>query len=226
MSEESRNRGMLTPGDIEYLRGESSKSEQAARTNRSRIRQRIINAIIDFAIVFEHLEQTDRTQIFLDKDRNMPHSTAHTEGNEGPPELVWDLIGLEGVESQIFLGGIRSMHAFTYVGLFESLMHMRFLETEDVHFTRVIENIVEESLQDAYGKYDLAVNADVNITIDEYEIDLDSVENRFRTEEPVTRSEVECLIQTRRIDFEEMVEYMRDESRHKDWEQDSTPSGE
>lgn len=217
---------MLTSGDIEFLRGETSKSEGAARTNRNRIRERIINAIADFGIAFEHLEPTDRIQTFIKVDRNMPYPTNHTEGNENLSELAWDIIEVEGAESLIFLGGIRSMHAFSYLGLFESLMSTGFLEEEDVHFGSVVENLVEESLQDAYGKYNTVVNVNVDVTIDEYDVDLDDIEDRFSTKKPVTQEEAQWLVQTRRISFQEMVEYVRDESRHKNWEQDSTPSEE
>lgn len=221
MSEEDRERGILTSDDIDYLRGKVSKEGQNERRTRHRIRQRIQNAIVDFAIAFEYLEARDRIQILLRTDRNSPHSFAHVGEEIGPPELEWDLLDVDDNKPVLFLGGLRSMHAFSYLTLFESLEDVDYLERDDSHETAVVEALVEESLQDVYGKRGEVKDVDVNISVTEYDVDLDAIETRFRSEDPVSEEEVQWLIQTRRISFEEMVACVRDESRHKNWERDS-----
>lgn len=61
-----RDRGILTPTDREFLLGESeieSKS-QSERNARARIRKRLRNAVLDFPILLEHLEDRDLKQVF------------------------------------------------------------------------------------------------------------------------------------------------------------------
>lgn len=60
-----RDRGVLSPADRAYLRGEQSYgSVQAERNARARIRDRIYDALLDFELLVEHLEDTDRELVF------------------------------------------------------------------------------------------------------------------------------------------------------------------
>lgn len=64
-SNPDRPRGVLTPADRKFLRGESElKSKQSRRDARLRIRNRIENAILDFSILFEELEERDLVNVF------------------------------------------------------------------------------------------------------------------------------------------------------------------
>lgn len=62
----SRPRGVLSPTDREYLLGESDLEDKShgERRRREFIRERLLHAILDFRLIFEHLEQRDIVQVF------------------------------------------------------------------------------------------------------------------------------------------------------------------
>jgi len=73
-----RGRGILTPSDREYLLGRKTDyTDHSKKQKRNRIRRRVRNAILDFSILFEHLEDRDRETVFDpdDEDRD-----AYTRG--------------------------------------------------------------------------------------------------------------------------------------------------
>ena len=64
-----RGRGILTPSDREFLLGRKTDyTEHSKKQKRNRIRRRIRNAILDFTILFEHLEDRDRETVFNPDD--------------------------------------------------------------------------------------------------------------------------------------------------------------
>jgi hypothetical protein len=64
-SERERERGVLSPADRAYLRGESDlASVQSERNTRARIRERVYDAVLDFELLVEYLSETDRTLVF------------------------------------------------------------------------------------------------------------------------------------------------------------------
>ncbi|SEH47300.1 hypothetical protein SAMN05192561_102264 [Halopenitus malekzadehii] len=66
-----RPRGILTPSDRDFLLGRKTDyTEHSKKQKRNRIRRRIRNAVIDFSILFEHLEQRDRETVFDPKDED------------------------------------------------------------------------------------------------------------------------------------------------------------
>ncbi len=73
-----RGRGVLTQSDREFLLGRKSDyTEQSRRQKRSRIRRRVRNAILDFSILFEYLDERDRQMVF---DPDDEHRDAYTRG--------------------------------------------------------------------------------------------------------------------------------------------------
>jgi hypothetical protein len=73
-----RGRGVLTQSDREFLLGRKSDyTEQSRRQKRSRIRERVRNAVLDFSILFEHLDERDREMVF---DPDDDHREAYTRG--------------------------------------------------------------------------------------------------------------------------------------------------
>ncbi|MFB6270017.1 MAG: hypothetical protein ABEH83_08745 [Halobacterium sp.] len=73
-----RDRGVLTQSDREFLLGRKSDyTEQSRRQKRSRIRSRVRNAVLDFTILFEHLDERDREMVF---DPDDEHRDAYTRG--------------------------------------------------------------------------------------------------------------------------------------------------
>jgi hypothetical protein len=64
-----RGRGILTPSDREFLLGRKTDyAEHSKKQKRNRIRRRIRNAILDFSILFDHLEDRDRETVFNPDD--------------------------------------------------------------------------------------------------------------------------------------------------------------
>ncbi|WP_137286550.1 hypothetical protein [Halorussus salinisoli] len=64
-----RGRGILTPSDREFLlERKTDYTEHSKKQKRNRIRRRIRNAILDFSILFEHLEDRDRETVFNPDD--------------------------------------------------------------------------------------------------------------------------------------------------------------
>ncbi len=64
-----RERGILTPSDREFLLGRKTDyTEHSKKQKRNRIRRRIRNAILDFTIIFEHLDDRDRETVFDPED--------------------------------------------------------------------------------------------------------------------------------------------------------------
>lgn len=73
MTQDDRPRGILSPADRAFLRGDvTHESEQSRYDARYRIRERVRNAVLDFSILFEQLEPRDREQIFAPDDDSAP----------------------------------------------------------------------------------------------------------------------------------------------------------
>jgi hypothetical protein len=65
MSGDDRDRGILTPADRDYLRGDSDPaSVQSERNTRARIRDRVFDATLDFELLVEGLDDHDRELVF------------------------------------------------------------------------------------------------------------------------------------------------------------------
>jgi hypothetical protein len=79
-----RGRGILTPSDREFLLGRKNDyTEHSKKQKRNRIRRRLRNALLDFTILFEHLEERDRETVFDPDD----------EAREDYTEGITDLLG-------------------------------------------------------------------------------------------------------------------------------------
>lgn len=60
-----RDRGVLTPADRAYLRGETTPSSvQAERNVRARIRSRVYDAVLDFEVLVEGFDDRDLDLVF------------------------------------------------------------------------------------------------------------------------------------------------------------------
>lgn len=64
-----RDRGILTPSDRAFLLGRKTDyTEHSKKQKRNRIRRRVRNAILDFTILFEYLDERDRKTVFDPED--------------------------------------------------------------------------------------------------------------------------------------------------------------
>jgi hypothetical protein len=65
MPDEERPRGILSPADRAYLRGETTfESDQSERNARARIRERVLAALGDFDLLADALSERDRELVF------------------------------------------------------------------------------------------------------------------------------------------------------------------
>jgi succinate dehydrogenase flavin-adding protein (antitoxin of CptAB toxin-antitoxin module) len=70
-ADSDRPRGILTPSDRDFLLGRKTDyTEHSKKQKRNRIRRRVSNAILDFSILFEYLEERDRNTIFDPDDED------------------------------------------------------------------------------------------------------------------------------------------------------------
>lgn len=76
----SRERGILTKSDREFLTGDSDiePESHSERKSRERIRNRTKNALLDMWLLFEELEQRDLEQIFMPENDARSDSLAAT----------------------------------------------------------------------------------------------------------------------------------------------------
>jgi len=73
-----RSRGILTPSDREFLLGRKTDyTEHSRKQKRNRIRRRVRNAILDFTILFDYLEERDRELVF---NPDAEHREEYTRG--------------------------------------------------------------------------------------------------------------------------------------------------
>lgn len=75
--------GMLIDVDRAWLRGEKEYGHRQQRYDRrQKIRQRVRNTFLDFAFLFEHLDRSDREQLFLEffEDSDAQEALALTLG--------------------------------------------------------------------------------------------------------------------------------------------------
>ena len=77
-ADSDRPRGILTPSDRDFLLGRKTDyTDHSKKQKRNRIRRRVRNAILDFSILFEYLEQRDRKTVF---DPDDDERDAYTQG--------------------------------------------------------------------------------------------------------------------------------------------------
>ncbi|MFC4438947.1 MULTISPECIES: hypothetical protein [Natrialbaceae] len=72
-ADSDRPRGILTPSDRDFLLGRKTDyTDHSKKQKRNRIRRRVRNAILDFSILFEYMEERDRNTVFDpdDEDRD------------------------------------------------------------------------------------------------------------------------------------------------------------
>ncbi|WP_408957438.1 hypothetical protein [Natrinema sp. 74] len=73
-----RPRGILTPSDRDFLLGRKTDyTDHSKKQKRNRIRRRVRNAILDFSILFEYMEERDRETVF---DPDAEDRDAYTQG--------------------------------------------------------------------------------------------------------------------------------------------------
>lgn len=176
-----RPRGILTKADREYLTGKSDLEPQShgERRARERIRERVINAFLDFRILERHLEHRDRDRIFsaFDSSQIFPDDTDAR---------------LYGMGADEHFGALPDTLAFIYRGI-ENL--------EDEPSSSEFELILEHAITRAKNPPDAAIYMpyDVEVTVEKAareEVDIDTLVERFKSDniEMLTETEKEAFI--------------------------------
>jgi hypothetical protein len=111
---DDRGRGVLTLSDREFLlKTEDEREEDYSRQSRSgartRIRARAKNSILDFALLFEHLDEDERKQIFKEatSDTNQL-SRAEYESRRDFRNAIANTLGF------LYLGTLTGEYGFEY----------------------------------------------------------------------------------------------------------------
>ena len=77
-ADSDRPRGILTPSDRDFLLGRKTDyTDHSKKQKRNRIRRRVRNAMLDFSILFEYMEERDRETVF---DPDAEDRDAYTQG--------------------------------------------------------------------------------------------------------------------------------------------------
>lgn len=106
MSDGERDRGILSPADRAYLRGEADlASVQSERNARARIRDRVRDGLLDFELLVEHLSERDRGLVFeerLDAEGTaafdaLVSAVAFLYAGVGDTDLTFETVLSEGV---------------------------------------------------------------------------------------------------------------------------------
>lgn len=111
---EELGRGGLTPADREFLlKSEHERHENYSRQARSdarnRIRTRVKTSILDFALLFEHLDEEERGRIFEDVSSGTPPlSATERESRRALRNGIADTLGF------LYLGTLTSEYGFEY----------------------------------------------------------------------------------------------------------------
>lgn len=172
---DERDRGVLTPDDRRYLRGEKEYANvQSERDVRYRIRKRIHNAILDFSILFHHLQERDRQQVFkryLPPDQDKIESGITRE----------DFQNL--VEGSMFANSVSSTIAFLYLGITD--------------LDQSFEPVLTQAIKDAEEERGYLVRKiSTSIDIGRREPDVKELASRFTQGEPLSKDELEILIRS------------------------------
>jgi len=182
MPSDDRDRGILTPDDRKFLKGEKEYSNvQSERDARYRIRKRIKNGILDFSLLFAHLDKNDREQVF--SNYNPPRK--FRDEDEGFTSAdVEDLFN-----STTFANSISNTIAFLYLGVTDV--------GEDI--IPIIKSAISDAEENrGYLVEDLTVKIEIGKT----EPDTEILAKKFREGEPLSKEELGILVKSGEIEIE------------------------
>lgn len=180
-----RPRGVLSPADRDYLKNPDEYSRQASHAREEKIGERAYNAILDFIILSEELDSSDRREYFdldtgerLDMDYALPYVIAFVHN------LIVDKYDNPRFQTQHEPYGHKSP----------------FFEIR-----------LSDALSQAYLEHDLLVE-DVELTVKSEEVPaLDEVRDRIESGRPLSTKTIEYLTRTGEIDESAVRELIADE---------------
>ena len=180
-----RKNAMLTTEDRRWLTGEKSYEGKHAKQQRYQrrrdIRQRVQSTILDFTILFEHLEEAERAKLFENRSR--------TENDD-----------------EAFTNGLRDALAFVLygTGITESMVGEDAGRRESP-----AERLLEAAVARAGAREEILVE-DVDLTIDAVRAPVDAIVRELRAGNDVSTAELCLLIESDEVDAAVVQDCLRE----------------
>ena len=189
MVDGDRPRGMLAPADREYLQqgDEYGSSRQARSQRRQAVRQRTRDTILDFAVLFDRLDENEKKELW-------------DEGFEGDPRPFFD--GLAATIAFFFWGLVSEEDAKAWVD-------------HDVNPRRgdLFVQVLKEGLSRGALKYDVLIDrVDLNVEGRRAsEFDEKEAQRRAEAGEDFSPQFIRMLLETGMIGDDRIQEVVREE---------------
>lgn len=191
LDDHDRPRGILSPADRQYLTSDKSGyTYQAQHKRENVIRERVVNGLLDFALLEQHLDDDQRDDIFGAFDLHQPPDEDETGG--------------PFTDSVVYATCISDLIAFLYRGLrMETSHHPPF---ESALETGVVQGEFEPGTT-YYGRYSIDITFEQHST---EHVNIPSVIERLQAEtvdtltEGETRVLLELLARSNRASIDEL----------------------
>jgi hypothetical protein len=179
-----RKNAMLTTEDRRWLTGEKSYEGEHAKQQRYQrrrdIRKRVHNTILDFTILFEHLEEAEREKLFERLEN--------------------------GDDDDEFTAGLRDGLAFILynAGITEAMLEAHSGGTEST-----AERLLREAVY-AAGKRDEILVEDLELSIDATRAPIASILEELRAGNEVSTAELCLLLESEAVDTDDARDCIRE----------------
>ncbi|WP_264556356.1 hypothetical protein [Halocatena marina] len=183
-----RKNAMLTTEDRRWLTGEKTYEGEHAKQQRYQrrrdIRERVYNSILDFTILFQQLEETEREKLF---------------GHLSDDGTQWD------IEDEAFEAGIRDALAF----LLYNIGVTKPLSTDKAtSSTPVAEQLITDAIYHAGRRDDYLVET-VELNITATHLPLSNVLDDLEAGTTLSPARLRVLMESDRVDTAEIQECVR-----------------
>lgn len=187
IDDDDRGRGVLTPADRKFLRGESDLTEDSAINVRDRIRKRIRHALADFQLLTDNLTERDRRLLFKDT------------GHRTREEFLSD--------------GVVAKSSNRGTGMLENVVIFVYIVCKDwgVDFEALVERAVKKAETSVWfdGRFERQENvSDMDVSVElrrDSAIDVERAMERFEADEYLSNAEIGALVRAGKIDSDELL---------------------
>jgi hypothetical protein len=205
-NEAERDRGILTPTDREFLRGEKKyPDKQTTAHRRADIRQRLHNSILDISLILDELPEDDLRKA-IEKKRVTAKAPLTVHGETPIRHHTAENGDTVGVVDEQIERGLYNMLLLLYRIL---LIEDRIAENSDKN---PFSELVEQAHEDAILRYKSGVFVEeIDHTVETVNRDsLASIaQNRYEQNEPLTAWQTKALLESNYLSDEEIGEYVR-----------------
>ncbi|MCO8244898.1 hypothetical protein [Haladaptatus sp. AB643] len=185
----SRKNAMLTTEDRRWLTGEKTYDGEHAKQQRYQrrndIRERVYNSILDFTILFEHLEEAERKKLFGEVTANGRH---------------WD------VDDKPFIEGVSDALAFLLYNV-DAAATMR-TDDEAHEEATVAEELLIEAFYRAGMKADLLVDQ-VDLDVEAIQLPFEDILADLEAGNELSPAALRVLLESEQVDTATIQEQLR-----------------